>query len=197
MSNETLFRLITFLVFTTALTVSGYFRRRADREAGRLNDPQGARLVRVLRLYGLIALAPFFAYLINPDWVAWARFSLPDSIRWVAAIVAASMIPVIYWILASLGHNISPMASAREGATLITHGPYRWVRHPLYTAGTIVLIALTALTAMWWVAAAFLPAAFVLVWRTGKEEAKLIEAFGDEYRVYMQRTGRFFPRLLS
>jgi protein-S-isoprenylcysteine O-methyltransferase Ste14 len=34
----------------------------------------------------------------------------------------------------------------------------------------------------------------VLLWRTPREEARLIETFGDAYRTYMKQTGRFFPR---
>jgi len=37
---------------------------------------------------------------------------------------------------------------------------------------------------------------FILLLRTSKEEARLIETFGDEYREYMQRTGRFLPRMI-
>lgn len=195
MSDELPFRLITGLVLGLSLTISGYFRKRADRLGGQLTDPAGRRLVLMLRLYGLAVVLPLLAYVINPEWVAWARFPLPEWVRWLAALVALGIIPVFYWILASLGNNISPTASVRQGATLVTHGPYRWVRHPLYSAGCLVYIAISLLTALWWVAIAALPALAVLVWRTSQEEVRLIEAFGDQYRGYMQRTGRFLPRL--
>jgi protein-S-isoprenylcysteine O-methyltransferase Ste14 len=196
MSSEVPFRLATFLIIAASLSISIYFRARAEREGGRLDDPRGLKLVRVLRLFGLAVVAPLLAYLINPSWVAWARFFLPDWARWLAAAVAAGMVPVFYWIFISIGRNISPTATARHGAQLVTHGPYRWVRHPLYTAGTIVWLALMAVTTLWWLAFA-IPALVVLLWRTSKEEAKLIEAFGDAYRAYMQRTGRFLPKLLG
>lgn len=60
-------------------------------------------------------------------------------------------------------------------------GPYRWARHPLYTAGTTFFVSLSVLA--------------MLLVRLPKEEGRLIERFGDEYREYMQRTGCFLPRL--
>lgn len=195
MLNEDLFRIVTALILIAAFVISGYFRSKADREGGRLNDPQGQRLVRVLRLLGLVAFLPLIGYLIYPAWVAWARFTLPDWVRWLAAVVAVSLLPVFVWIFVSLGPNISPTAATRQGHTLVTHGPYRWVRHPLYTSGLIMALALTLLTSLWWLPVAGLPPLIVLWWRTPKEEARLMETFGEAYREYMQRTGRFFPKL--
>ena len=125
----------------------------------------------------------------------WARFPLPGWARWLAALVALAAIPMFYWILVSLGVNISPTQATRQNHTLVTHGPYRWVRHPLYSTGLIFCISLTLLTAVWWVAVWGLLPFILLLLRTSQEEARLIDAFGNEYRDYMQRTGRFLPRL--
>ena len=130
----------------------------------------------------------------NPSWVAWAQFTVPDPARWIAAGVAVALIPVMVWVFASIGKNISASHDTRHGHVLVTHGPYRWVRHPLYSVGFLFAVALTVITALWWLAGMILPL-FVLLVRTTKEEAKLIETFGDEYRDYMKRTGRFLPRL--
>lgn len=195
MSNEIIFQLIAITSLVGALGIGGYFRRKADREGGQLNDPPGGRLVLALRLYGLAVLTPLILYLINPAWVAWARVAVPEWVRWLAALVALALIPAAYWVFSSIGNNISPTAATRQGATLVTHGPYRWIRHPLYTTGMLMLLSLTGVTGLWWLAAAALPAIAVIVWRTTQEEARLTETFGDAYRQYMRRTGRFLPRL--
>jgi protein-S-isoprenylcysteine O-methyltransferase Ste14 len=195
MSNELIFRILTVAILAGVLSISTYFRARADRRGGAVVDPAGQRLVLMLRLYGLAALLPLFAYLINPDWVAWARFPVPDGLRWLAALAGVGLIPLAYWVFASIGDNISPTASARQEAQLVTHGPYRWVRHPLYTTGTGLIVVLVLVTGLWWLAAAALPALAVLVRRTSQEEVRLVEKFGDAYRAYMRRTGRFLPRL--
>ena len=82
--------------------------------------------------------------------------------------------------------------------SLITDGPYRWVRHPLYAsiiwmfygASIAYLSPLAALEN----ALIFVPA---MIYRARQEEDALQSAFGDAYTGYMQKTGRFFPLLRS
>ena len=72
--------------------------------------------------------------------------------------------------------------------------PYRWVRHPLYSVGSMFFASLSVLTANWFMALATFSILLMLLVRLPKEKQKLMERFGDEYREYMKRTGRFFPR---
>ena len=195
MNNETIFRLITLALLVVALSISGYFRIKADRQGGQMRTPDGRGLVVILRLLGLVVILPLLGYLINPEWVRWARFALPEWVRWLAAFVAFALIPMIYWIFASIGNNISPTQATRTNHQLVTHGPYRWVRHPLYSTGFVLAVCLTLITSLWWLAVAMIVPLTILLLRTSQEEARLVEAFGDAYRAYMQRTGRFWPKL--
>ena len=79
----------------------------------------------------------------------------------------------------------------------MTHGPYRWVRHPFYIFGFVWGLALSLVTANWLFALLGTGALTMLVIRTRIEEAKLTERFGDDYRAYVRRTGKFFPRFGS
>lgn len=188
------FRLVAGLLLVSALAISGCFRHRAEQRGGPLRSGEGTPLIIVLRLLGLVVMLPFVAYLINPDWVRWARFPVPAAIRWAAVAVAALLPPIVYWILSSIGANISPSHITRARHRLVTHGPYRWVRHPLYTAGTVMVTCLVLISGLWWFALALVPFAILLA-RTTREEAHLIATFGDEYRDYTNRTGRFLPKL--
>ena len=83
----------------------------------------------------------------------------------------------------------------REDHTLITTGPYRWIRHPIYSAGLLFGFAVFLLSANGFVGACWVGGCSLLyAHRIPNEEALMLEEFADEYRVYMQRTGRLLPR---
>ncbi len=84
---------------------------------------------------------------------------------------------------------------SRNGQRIVTDGPYRWVRHPLYSVGTVFWMALSLVLANWAILLMSVLIFVLIVRRTRIEEEKLIEAFGERYRGYRTRTGRFIPRL--
>ncbi len=69
------------------------------------------------------------------------------------------------------------------------------MRHPMYTAMFSMGAAFALLTANWGFVLFAVAMIIVFVLRAPREEQMLLEAFGEEYRVYQQKTGRFFPRL--
>ena len=62
--------------------------------------------------------------------------------------------------------------------------------------GFLLFIAFALITASWFIAGGVAIAFTLLALRSKLEEARLVEKFGDDYRDYQRRTGRFFPRLL-
>lgn len=194
--DETFFRVATALAFVSAFALSTYFRSRAQLKGGKLRRASGQRPIVLLRIVGLAILLPVIAYIVNPNWVNWARFEPPTWLRLVAVAIGAVNTVLVYWMYRSLDTNVSPVEEARENATLVTSGPYRWIRHPLYTFGMISLVALTFMSALWWIGVLAVPLVIFFVrWRIPREEANLVEVFGDAYRDYMKRTGRFLPKL--
>ncbi len=86
--------------------------------------------------------------------------------------------------------NIRP--EPRAGGQLVDHGPYRWIRHPMYTAVIAIAAACAALIgAAWaWLCVAALVA--VLVAKATLEERALLDVHPD-YGAYRARTKRFLP----
>jgi protein-S-isoprenylcysteine O-methyltransferase Ste14 len=142
MQTETIFRVLTGLFMVGLFGISGYYRRRADRQGGALRSREGQRAVALVRLYALLTWLPILGYLIYPDWVAWARIPLPAWARWTGAGLAVATLPLAYWVFSSLGNNVSPTQATRAGHQLVTRGPYRYVRHPLYSTGILAFLAL-------------------------------------------------------
>jgi protein-S-isoprenylcysteine O-methyltransferase Ste14 len=77
----------------------------------------------------------------------------------------------------------------------VTDGPYYWVRHPFYDVVFLWILSMSLLIANWLMALSGFSVFAMMVIRTRIEEEKLIERFGDEYRAYISRTGKFLPHL--
>ena len=195
--NENIFRILAALVFFTGIGISGYYRRKADKDTGETisRKVDGNAMMTAIKLGGLALWFSPLVYLINPPWMAWSKIGLPESVRWLGVGIGFLCVIGIYWLFSSIGNNISPTSATRKQHTLVTSGPYRWVRHPLYTVGSFLFISFGMMADNWFVAALGILTFILMAIRTPKEEANLIEKFGDEYREYMKRTGRFFPKL--
>src|SRR6185369_1694435 len=110
--------------------------------------------------------------------VEWATFTLPVWVRWVGVVLGISCSLLMYWTLSSLGKNLTDTVVARANAILVTHGPYRWVRHPFYVTAALLMASVTLLTANWLIGLTSLIVLVLLAVRTPKEEAMLIKRFG-------------------
>jgi protein-S-isoprenylcysteine O-methyltransferase Ste14 len=94
----------------------------------------------------------------------------------------------------SLGKNWSISLDIREKHRLISSGPYRLVRHPMYTSFLLMAIGQALLLPNWIVALAGILGVTILVsLRLKKEEAMMLEVFDKEYESYMHRTKRMIP----
>jgi protein-S-isoprenylcysteine O-methyltransferase Ste14 len=195
--NENIFRILAGLILFTGIGISSYFRRKADRESREKisRNVDGSAMMTVIKIGGLVLWLSPLVYLINPQWMAWSKIGLPDWVRWLGVGIGILCIVGIYWLFSSIGSGITPTSATRKQHTLVTSGPYRWVRHPLYTVGSSMFISFGMMAANWFIAALGILTFILMAIRTPKEEANLIEKFGDEYRDYMKRTGRFFPKL--
>ena len=76
----------------------------------------------------------------------------------------------------------------------VSSGPYRLVRHPMYTSFLLMAVGQALLLPNWIVAlAGILGVALLVCLRLKKEEAMMLEVFGKEYESYMHRTKRMIP----
>ena len=196
MTSESTYHAVTILILAVCLPIGITFRIRSIAGGEKLaRREEGLFILIGLRLCGILVWAVVLAYLINPSWVAWATVLLPDWLRWAGACLGLFLVPPLwFWTFQSLGKNLTDTVVTRREHTLITHGPYRWVRHPFYGVVFLFGLSLSLITANGLLAALGLVVMAILVTRTPIEEAKLIERFGRSYLEYAERTGRFFPR---
>ncbi|MGI0156337.1 MAG: methyltransferase family protein [Thermoplasmata archaeon] len=142
-----------------------------------------------------IFLFPSFAY----HWPPYLNFPYSSYVQ-VGGVVLAVLGGWLFSRSArELGKQMTPAIQIRQDHQLVQTGPYRFIRHPVYTAIMVIGLGQTLLFLS--PAAAVLTAllAVLALYRARLEEALLAspEGFGATYATYISRTGRFFPRLRS
>jgi protein-S-isoprenylcysteine O-methyltransferase Ste14 len=192
-ANEALFRWASGGVLAAFVVVRAHFSHRAARERVETGRWQ-TRDRSYYRLMGSV-YALTFVYLLTP-WLDFAHVHLPVALRWFGVAVAFAGVAMVWWTHATLGRQWSGILELRENHRLISSGPYRRIRHPMYTGFFILPVGIALSTANLLLALLQIGATTAMYWaRVGDEEAMMLDRFGDEYRVYLQRTGRLLPRL--
>ncbi|MGH7863126.1 MAG: methyltransferase family protein [Candidatus Dormibacteraceae bacterium] len=110
----------------------------------------------------------------------------------IGAVVFATGLALAIWARVHLGHNWGMPMTQRIEPDLVTSGPYRFVRNPIYTGlllGTLGTALVTNLTGL--IVVALLAGCFY--WSAATEERNLVQAFPDCYPAYRARTKMFVP----
>ncbi len=195
MTPDETFRSLLLAAIVVILPVGLYHRIRSQATREPLDRRQeGMFILATLRPAGLAFFAGVVAYLVRPASMAWASMPLPVAARWLGVGLGAIAAILLTWTFRRLGKNITDTVVTRRDHTLVLHGPYRWVRHPFYGSVTLFLLAVSLIAANGYLLVTGVLVVTLLVIRTRREEDHLIRRFGDDYRQYMNRTGRFLPR---
>jgi protein-S-isoprenylcysteine O-methyltransferase Ste14 len=173
--------MVTALYFLVSMLRTNRIKRR---ESG------GARVLdRVLLLGGYVLLFSEIPLLGK-------HFMAPTkSMQIAGAVVTYAGLSLTVWSRARLGRYWSGVVALKQGHRLIQSGPYRVVRHPLYSGIIVAALGMALCITTWSSVAgvALLTACFER--RAHKEDALLASEFGSEFEAYRQRTGRLAPRL--
>jgi protein-S-isoprenylcysteine O-methyltransferase Ste14 len=158
----------------------------AEREAA------GSRRGRDVAIaWGLVAVqaALIIAILLVPVGDAWpvppALAAASTALTWVG-------LGLLIWAIAVFGRGVTPSPLPSQKARLRTRGPYRWMRHPMYT-GVIMLLAGAMLDRRSWLAAALWVALVgFLAFKAHWEEQRLVESYPG-YADYREAVAAFVP----
>lgn len=195
MHDDNTFRLALLILAAIFMPLGLYHRIRAHTGEKLDRWQEGAFILFGLRLTALVTFTGGLAWMIDPHWMAWAALPIPLWLRWTGFAIAVAAGAFWVWTVHTLGKNLTDTVVTRQHHTLVTTGPYRWIRHPFYTAGAVGLAGSGLAMANWFFLASGAVVIGFLVARTRIEEEKLLQRFGADYRDFMARTGRFFPRL--
>ena len=138
-------------------------------------------------------LYAIFLYLFSSG-LPWMYLGLPDVVRWVAFAASLAVSGFLIWVFKTIGTAGAKALITFDDMKLATDGPYSRIRHPMYAGFFLLGITWLLFTDNWAVGGTWLGfMVFVAIFRLPNEERVLIEHFGDEYRQYVARTGRFLP----
>ncbi len=202
MNGDFLFLVLFLLQFLGMVLIRLYYgwkspdRKKSLRELTKSAlEHEGGLSFALLILVGVFMVAALVLYIWYPTLFPWLVLPFPDWLRWIGVLVGFISLFLLWWIHSTLGRAYSKALTIQERHTVMTDGPYRRVRHPMYTAFLIYFLS-------WFLISTNL--LFIIVWllflltliaRMPKEEEMLIAQFGDEYSEYMKRTGRLLPPL--
>lgn len=199
--RETTFRILVLASWGCLLLIRAYYGVKVRRQGERITAGREAieregswsPAIRGILFVGLVAL--LILYAANPTWMRWFSLPVPLWCRWLGFGLAVMSLLLLVWVQAALGKHWSGSLQLRQEHTLVTTGPYRWVRHPMYSVLMAFMVGSSLTSANLLFAVLTFFSVIVLLRRVGREEAMMLERFGDEYRSYVRRTGRFLPRL--
>ena len=134
------------------------------------------------------------AYLVMPGMLQFAHVALPQWLRWCGLPLGLAALVLMNTSDRTLGRNFSVAIEIQQDHRLITDGPYRLIRHPIYAAVMLLGVSLSLLSAD---AAVFfcwcvwtIP---VFAYRIRQEERLMEKHFGSQYKDYCQSTRRVIP----
>jgi protein-S-isoprenylcysteine O-methyltransferase Ste14 len=202
MEEEAVFRGILLALWIGLFSIRVYYAARLRYEgesvspggrAVRQREGTWIYIVRILLFCSLIAA--LLIYTFRPQWMGSFILPFPSWLRWTGVALGVLSLPLLMWVQHTLGRQWSSGLQLREQHTLVISGPYRWVRHPMYSVIFLFLAALCLVSANWLFLLGALAAIVLLYRRMGQEEEMMIGQFGDQYRLYVARTGRLLPSL--
>ncbi|HXM99451.1 MAG TPA: isoprenylcysteine carboxylmethyltransferase family protein [Candidatus Dormibacteraeota bacterium] len=162
-------------------------------KAEKRREPWIARMGHILPM--LAAFLLFNWQVLRYGWLG-ARFVPFSTAVGIAGLgMTAAGVALAIWARWHIGQNWSAVVSIRAKHELIGTGPYRTMRHPIYTGGLLAMAGTGLLVGEMRVLVAFgiVWAAFYL--KARKEEAWLGREFGERFTAHAKKTGMFLPKI--
>jgi protein-S-isoprenylcysteine O-methyltransferase Ste14 len=196
MDEELFFRLLFIAIYAVFFVVRIRYRVGSSRREPERRQKAESWASKILIIAILGYIVSIVLYMLDVPWVSWTRLSMPPWLRWLGVIGAASSVLLVAWTHRALGRQYSAELAIQKDHVLVTTGPYARTRHPMYTALNMFSFSMAMMTSNLLVLLFAVLVIMPFPWIAKSEEQMLLETFGEDYREYMKRTGRFFPRIL-
>jgi protein-S-isoprenylcysteine O-methyltransferase Ste14 len=156
---------------------------------------QGARQHRRHRMMVLLTFIILFSFFARVSKIGQMTFQHQPLLKTIGVVIFYGGMMIAVWARLTLGENWNLPMSVGRSSHLVTSGPYRLVRHPIYTAlNLMVLGSAIVLTRAW--AVLFIMGLIYAVYSSYQEDKNLFKQFPKEYPSYKKRTKMFVPYLI-
>lgn len=134
METETVFRILLPLLIVAFAAHRGYYvKKHSKPENATLKKREEGFVSKIAGLLGMLGFISVIAFVIDPKWLAFANLQFPVWLRWAGVGIAIDGFIFLQWAQITLGKNWSDTPRMLKEQALITSGPYRFIRHPIYT----------------------------------------------------------------
>jgi protein-S-isoprenylcysteine O-methyltransferase Ste14 len=191
--SELIYKILLGVVVVAMNVIRIHYMKRYGKWHNKEKEIAPVREKRLTQMMFVAMALPGILWLFTP-WLSFGQFTLPDGVRITGFLVGVYGMWWFYRIHKTLGDNWSPVLEIRTEHTLIVSGPYKQVRHPMYSDMILWMVSFVLITANWFYAITLCVGLTILfVVRIPDEEKLMTERFGEQYTAYMKRTKRLIP----
>jgi protein-S-isoprenylcysteine O-methyltransferase Ste14 len=142
----------------------------------------------------MLGFALVFRAGFGGTWLARPVVSANPLLLWLCVVMTILGLLFAVWARLILGSNWSGTVSIKTDHQLIRRGPYRWIRHPIYTGMLAALLATAMIQGLLGAMVGFAFVLLALYRKARREESFLSQEFGEGFSEHRQHTGMFLPR---
>lgn len=199
MKGDMVFLVLFFAIVFIGTGIRRYYSYKIDKNRQRRSLKE--RILEMLHAEGSIFAVLYFAssiyvivllplYLLFPSFFLLFQMPFPDWLRWVGVGLGFLSVPFLLWVHYVLDEEWSITLKFQADHKLVTGGPYRRIRHPMYAALIAYELSWVLVSASLLFLVYYAITVLLMIVRIPKEEQMMLDKFGEEYRSYMKRTGR-------
>lgn len=144
-----------------------------------------------------IYLGFFLIFHGNIHGVVSGRWTGQPAVQYCGSALTAIGLLFSVWARVHLGRNWSGIITLKEGHRLIRTGPYRLVRHPVYTGLLLAVIGSAMAVGTWDALFGVAIILLALLLKLRREETLLTTQFGEEYRAFKRETPALVPFIFA
>jgi protein-S-isoprenylcysteine O-methyltransferase Ste14 len=150
-------------------------------------------------VFGVILLASIAIDLVLRVWVKpdilKMTFLRANGVVLLTSVCIGVVLLVLGGVVGYISHEAFNRAVEKDGRviTILQEGPFRWVRHPFYLSLLLIVLSFALLLYSYVLLVGLIVLTIILVREAIREEAILIETFGETYSDYQRKTGMFLP----